>query len=124
MNLHQIIRKHKCWAHRGLCFITCILIVKPSLLLLKIMCIFISFCQTKSYDCMQHYTLVVPTFYGWLYKDIHTFIWMGKICMYLNSAINQLVYSLCSARYRQEYMTTFLPMLPRGVFGAKNVYTG
>ena len=42
-------------------------------------------------------------------SDVDTPRFVGYVCLYLNSAVNPIVYSLCNQKYRQAFRETFLP---------------
>ena len=53
--------------------------------------------------------------------DLDTARWAARICLYLNSAVNPIIYGLCNNKYRQAFMEVFAPKLCLKRFGEKNV---
>ena len=53
--------------------------------------------------------------------DLDTARWAARICLYLNSAVNPIIYSLCNNKYRQAFMEVFAPKLCLKRFGENNV---
>ena len=71
--------------------------------------LFLCILQNKTMEMMIYLSNNTKLFKIRYTTDVDTPRFAGYVCLYLNSAVNPIVYSLCNRKYRQAFRETFLP---------------